>query len=73
MILFLGDIAFILETLVFGIGLVIWHWGSREKSKMLLFAGRVLAVVAVLTMICTSYYYVCYWQDGAFSHSSPMR
>lgn len=70
---FLGDIAVMLEVLVFGVGAAIWYWGSRERSTLLAFTGGVLVVSAVLGAVCSIYYYLNYHYEGDFKNAYPMH
>jgi len=62
-----------LEVLVFGFGLVIWHWAGREKSKVLYFGGGVLVLAAILGTLCSFYYYLSYRSEGVFNNAHPMQ
>jgi hypothetical protein len=68
---FLGDIAVMLEVLIFGIGLVILHYGRKEKAGLLLTSGTVLTIAAVLSFACSLYYYLEYRSQGAFDQAYP--
>ena len=72
MVEFSGDIALILEVLALGLGLVIWHWASKEKANILYVAGGFLAVAAFLSMLCTGYSYVSFWRHGAMGRPGMM-
>lgn len=66
---FLGDIAFMIEVLVLGLGLVVLHFSKKEGSDLLKWSGRIMCVFGFLGMICTSYYYMKYFWSGEFHHA----
>lgn len=68
---FLGDIAVMLNVLIFGIGLVILHYGRKEKAGLLVMSGSVLTIAAVLGFICSVYYFFDYRSQGAFDQAYP--
>ncbi len=63
---FLGDIAFILEVALLAAGLVLFHRAGKEGSRLLKVTAWIMIVTAVLAVICTSYYWIYYYQAGAF-------
>ncbi len=69
---FLGDIAFMIEVLIVGLGLVALHFNKREGSSYLKWAGRLMITAGVLGMICTSFFYFKYMFSGEFSTSKTM-
>jgi hypothetical protein len=69
---FLGDIAFMFEVLVLGVGLVILHFNKKDPSSYLKWAGKILTTVAVLGMLCTGYFYMKYWFAGEFDSAHHM-
>ena len=71
MIVFLGDIAFILELALIGAGLITLHYAAKEKSKLMKWAGYIMAVGGLLTVICTGYFAMQYWVDGAYKTAGP--
>lgn len=68
---FLGDIAFMLEALVFALGLWFIVQGRSLPSKILGFGGWFLAFVGAFGMACTMTYYMKYWMAGEFSNAYP--
>lgn len=66
---FLGDIAFMIEVLVLGLGLVVLHFSVKEGSNLLKWSGRIMVICGLLGMICTSYYYMKYFWAGEFHHA----
>ena len=69
---FLGDIAFMIEVLIVGLGLVVLHFNNREGSSYLKWAGRLMITAGVLGMICTSFFYFKYMLSGEFSTSKTI-
>lgn len=67
MIAFLGDIAFYLAALVFGFGLVLLYLSSKEQSKLLKTGAYVLSIIGILGGLCTGYYWVKFYLDGAYN------
>ena len=63
---FLGDIAFILESILLVSGLVIYYFALEKQSKLLKFAAMVAIVISLLGMLCTGYYWFSYQSQGAF-------
>ena len=53
---FLGDIAFMVEFLVLGIGLIVIHYGKKEDSKLVKAAGYIMSVASVFALVCTTYF-----------------
>lgn len=68
---FLGDIAFMLEALVLGIGLLFIAWGRREDppSRLITNAGWVLSILAILGFACTAGSYINYWRYGELDYA----
>lgn len=70
MSVFLGDIAFYLATLVFGFGLTLIFFGSKEKSKLLKSGGYILSIIGFLGALCTGYYWMKYYFDGVYEKAN---
>ena len=68
---FLGDIAFMLEVLIFGLALIVFHYGKKEGAKLLTLSGGFMGVAALLGMVCTGYFYLKYYFDDAFDRAYP--
>ena len=68
---FLGDIAFILESMLLVSGLVIYYFALEKQSKFLKFAAIVAIVISLLGMLCTGYYWFSYLSQGAFETAYP--
>ena len=69
--MFLLDIAFVLEVAVAGFGLYLLHLAEKEKSKCLKNTGWFVVVAVGLTALCTTYYGITYWNRGYFQHPHP--
>lgn len=70
---FLGDLAFMFEVFVLGVGLVVLHFATKENSKLLKASGWIMSVVAVLGMACTGYFYMKYYFSGGFDQPYPQH
>lgn len=68
---FLGDLAFMFEVFVLGVGLVVLYFANKEDSKLLKASGWIMSVVAVLGMACTGYFYMKYFFAGGFDTPYP--
>ncbi len=68
---FLGDIAFILESMLLVSGLVIFYFALEKQSKLLKFSAIVAVLIGLLGMICTDYYWFSYQSQGAFENAYP--
>ena len=70
---FLGDIAFLFETVLVAAGLLTLHRAAGDPRPVLLkVAGIVLVVAGVGGAICTSYYYFKYHFAGDLDHPYPV-
>lgn len=63
---FLGDLAFMFEIFVLGLGLVVLYFGKKENAKLLRASGWIMSVAATLGLICTGYFYLKYFFAGGF-------
>jgi len=68
---FLGDIAFILESILLVSGLVIYYFALEKQSRLLKFTAIVAIVISLLGMLCTGYYWFSYQSQGAFDTAYP--
>jgi len=66
MTMFLAELVFIFELALFSSGLIILHYGKRESTKLIKIAAYIMIVGSLLTTICTSYYSLKYYNQGAF-------
>ena len=71
--MFLLDLAFATELLVFGVGIGFLVWASRNDGSGIGLArlgGYLISILAVFALLCTSYYGITYWVKGYFK--TPM-
>lgn len=71
--MFLLDLAFANELLALGLGIAFLVWGYRSQGAGVGLAktgGYVITILAILGLLCTSYYGTQYWFAGYFK--SPM-
>jgi len=61
MLMFLGDLTFVTEIFVLGIGMVILDLAKKENSNLLRGAGWIMSVAALLCIICTGYFFFKYY------------
>ena len=74
--IFLGDIAFYLATLVFAVGAFMLHHtrhhdGDKE-CRLLKFGGYFVITVSILGMLCTGYYWMKYWRQDVYAAPQMM-
>ncbi|WP_339864777.1 hypothetical protein [Paremcibacter congregatus] len=69
---FLGDIAFILDVLLLAAGLIVYHWATQEKSQLLKWVAWGMIIIGILAVICTTYYWMSYYQAGVFEVHNMM-
>ncbi|MFQ6612754.1 MAG: hypothetical protein ACE5D2_06595 [Fidelibacterota bacterium] len=72
--IFHADIAVALALIAIGVGFwVLSKSQSMENTGLKTtgkFLGYLITVAAVLTLLCTTYYSLKYWEDGAFKSAS---
>ena len=77
MILFLADIAFFLEVMVFAVGIYMIHHANHHDQgkpcRLLKSGGYFVLVASLLGMACTGYYSVKYFSQGAYHHASAAQ
>ena len=67
---FLGDIAFYMATLVFAAGIWMIHHSNhhdKENCKLLRTSGYIVTIVAILGALCTGYYWIKYFNQGVYA------
>lgn len=69
---FLGDIAFILDMALLVAGLIVLYLAKKEDSKLLKITAWIMIVTGVLAVICTSYYWLYYYQNDVFEMHNIM-
>lgn len=75
MSIFHADTAFALELIALGFGvfLVVWFRIHTEQAhKMCRFFAYLIIALAILALLCTSYYSIKYWVLGYFGHPRAM-
>ena len=67
---FLGDIAFYMAVLVFATGVFMVHHACHhdagKQCRLLKFGGYIVVVISLLGMLCTGYYWLKYYSQGAY-------
>lgn len=72
---FLGDIAFYMATLVFAVG--VWmihhskHHDTGKECRLLKTGGYIVTVISILGMLCTGYYWMKYYSQDAYKKPFP--
>ena len=72
---FLFHVAQMLEIIAIGVGIILVAWALRNQGVGVLAAKRVgwiIVIVAILGLLCTSYYGIMYWSKGYFQSPVPM-
>lgn len=68
--IFLGDIAFYMATLVFAVGIYMIHHAKHHDSgkpcKLLRTGGYIVTVISILGALCTGYFWLTYFSQGVF-------
>lgn len=67
--MFLLDLAFAAELIALGVGVAYIIWSLRNNGagvKMARVFGYIIAIAAMVGMLCTSYYGISYWWKGYF-------
>jgi hypothetical protein len=72
---FLGDIAFYMATLVFAAGIYMVHHACHHDSgkpcRLLRSGGYIVIVISLLGMLCSGFYWLKYFSEGAYSTRQP--
>jgi hypothetical protein len=74
MSIFHADAAFALELIALSLGvfLVVWFRIHKEQDKMCRFFAYLIIALAILALLCTSYYSIKYWVLGYFEQPRAM-
>ena len=68
---FLGDIAFYMATLVFAVGIYMIHHACHHDSgkpcRLLKLGGYFVVLISLLGMLCSGYYWLKYYSQGAYN------
>lgn len=70
--MFQADLAFSVELLAIGLGVGFIIWGIRYEgagANLAKVTGYFIAILAFLSLLCTSYYTIRYWESGYYSPS----
>ena len=66
MTMFLAELVFLIELTLFVSGLVLLYKALKEKSGLLKFAAIVLIIGSLGASVCTTYFSLKYYNQGAF-------
>jgi hypothetical protein len=69
---FAGDIAYVLEIALIGVGFVVLHFALKEGSKLMKIGAYVMLIGGVLGLVCTSMFWFKYWTAGHFDHPASV-
>jgi predicted membrane protein len=75
MSMFYADAAFALELIALALGVFLLVWlriHTEQAHKMCKFFAYLIIVLAILALLCTSYYSMKYWVAGYFGHPRAM-
>lgn len=73
MLMFVAEIAFLLELIVIAAGLVLLNKAKKESAGSLKLASWILILGGVGTVICTWYYSFKYGAQGAFDTATWLQ
>ena len=74
--MFQADLAFTVELLAIGLGVAFIIWSLRSEGAGVVTAkitGYFILILAVATLLCTSYYTLRYWEEGYFKGPHAMH
>lgn len=69
MAMFTAHIAFILEIFALASGLIALHYADRLQAKLIRFAGIILLIFGTTGILCTGYYALKYFSQGAYEYA----
>ncbi|MBA2655315.1 MAG: hypothetical protein H0U71_09680 [Gammaproteobacteria bacterium] len=64
--MFLSHTAFALEVIALAIGISMLIWSKTANNNLAKTFGYIIAILAVVGMLCPLYYAFKYWEDGYF-------
>ncbi len=67
--MFLFDLAFAVELIALGVGVILLVFAYRNEGAGVSLArlfGYIITIAAILSALCTTYYGICYWKQGYF-------
>lgn len=74
--MFLFHTAMALGLIAFSLGLSLIVWGLRNEGAGVQLAkvlGSLVAIIAMISMLCSSYYVIKYWHEGYFESPAAME
>jgi hypothetical protein len=66
MAMFTAHIAIMLEVLALAAGLIALHYAAKENAKLIRFAGIILIIFGLGSLICTWFYAGKYYLQGGY-------
>lgn len=72
---FLFHVGQMLALVAIAAGIILIAWASRNEGtgiSLANFFGRLIVIVAILSLLCTSYYGIVYWSKGYLQTPVPM-
>ena len=72
MTMFLGDLAVMSELAMVALGLIVWHYGQKEPSRMFKVAAWILILGGLGGSVCSIYYLNKYRLNGEVEHAHCM-
>lgn len=73
--MFLFHIAYALGLIALAVGIIMIAWSLRNEGKgvgLVKIFGYIISIIAIIAMLCTTYYGILYWSKGNFSNSMGM-
>jgi hypothetical protein len=73
--MFLSHIAYALESIALAFGVCLWACVFSVEERCVSWVkkvGKLIVILSVLAMVCTSYYTMKYWLQGSFETPSGM-
>lgn len=74
--IFLLHLAFAAEIIALGTGLAFLVWTRHNKGggqPLAVFSGYLITTLALIGMLCTTYYGLSYWFKGYFTEPKPFK
>ncbi|HDV5709335.1 TPA: hypothetical protein RJD49_001002 [Legionella pneumophila] len=74
--MFLFHAAVTLGLIAFSLGVGLFIWGLRNQGAGIQLAktlGILVAIIAVLSILCSGYYAIKYWHEGYFETPAAME
>ncbi len=67
--MFIFHVAITVGLIAFSSGISLLIWGLRNEGAAIQLAkvvGSLVAILAVISMLCSTYYVIKYWHEGYF-------